>query len=67
MLTKEQYISYVADALEIIPADITVHRLTGDAPKELLIEPQWSRDKKSVLNGINMELKKRGTWQGIKC
>lgn len=63
-MSKEDYINTVADALEIIPAEITIHRLTGDAPADLLIEPLWSRDKKSVLNGINMELKRRGTFQG---
>ncbi len=65
-LEKEEYISMIADALEIIPADVTIHRLTGDAPKETLLAPLWSRDKKSVLNGINMELKRRSSCQGGK-
>lgn len=65
-MSKDDYINTVADALEIIPPDITIHRLTGDAPKDSLIAPLWSRDKKSVLNGINMELKKRGTLQGCR-
>jgi hypothetical protein len=64
-MDKNEYINTVADALEIIPKQITIHRLTGDAPPDLLIEPRWSCDKKSVLNGINMELKQRGTLQGI--
>lgn len=66
-MLKEDYINIVADALEIIPPEITIHRLTGDAPKDALIAPLWSRDKKSVLNGINMELKKRGTIQGYRA
>lgn len=66
VLEKEEYISLIADALEIIPPQITIHRLTGDAPKDLLLAPLWSRDKKSVLNGINMELKKRGSCQGSR-
>ena len=65
-MEKDDYVNVVADALEIIPPDITIHRLTGDAPRDLLIAPLWSRDKKSVLNGINMELKKRGTMQGSR-
>lgn len=65
-LEKEEYISMIADALEIIPAHITIHRLTGDAPKETLLAPLWSRDKKSVLNGINMELKRRSSYQGSR-
>lgn len=66
-MEKNDYISAVADALELIPPDITIHRLTGDAPHDALIAPLWSRDKKSVLNGINMELKKRGTIQGSRA
>ena len=66
-LEKEEYISMIADALEIIPADVTIHRLTGDAPKETLLAPLWSRDKKSVLNGINMELKRRSALQGSRA
>ncbi len=66
-MEKDDYISTVADALELIPSNVTIHRLTGDAPHDSLIAPLWSRDKKSVLNGINMELKKRGTMQGSRA
>ena len=66
VLEKTDYISWIADALEIIPPQVTIHRLTGDAPKEALLAPLWSRDKKSVLNSINMELKKRGSCQGSR-
>ena len=41
-----------------------VHRLTGDAPRDLLIGPTWSLKKWEVLNGIDAELKRRDTWQG---
>ncbi|MCI8283830.1 MAG: TIGR01212 family radical SAM protein [Firmicutes bacterium] len=66
-LEKTEYVSLIADALEIIPENITIHRLTGDAPKNTLIAPMWSTDKKSVLNNINMELKKRGSLQGCRA
>ncbi len=65
-LEKDVYINLVVDALELLPPEITIHRLTGDAPRNLLIAPRWSTDKKSVLNGIDAELKRRGSWQGIK-
>ena len=35
---------------------MVVHRLTGDPPKKLLIEPKWAQDKKKVLNTINAAL-----------
>lgn len=66
MLTKEEYIDLVISALEIIPEDIVIHRVTGDGPKNLLIAPKWSGDKKSVLNELHKALKQKETWQGRK-
>lgn len=62
---KEEYIRLVVDILERLPQNLTIHRLTGDSPKEDLIAPLWSIDKRSVLNGIQKEFKRRGSFQGI--
>jgi len=62
--TEEAYIDLVIKCLEHLSPDITVHRLTGDGPKALLIAPLWSSRKKSVLNEIHRQLKERNTWQG---
>jgi len=64
-LALEEYIALVVDILEKLPREITIHRLTGDAPANQLIAPLWSRDKHAVLNGIQKEFKARGTFQGI--
>ncbi|MCG8483096.1 MAG: TIGR01212 family radical SAM protein [Clostridia bacterium] len=65
-LKKEAYISLIVDALEILHPEITIHRLTGDAPWKHLVAPKWSTDKRGILNGIDAELKRRKSWQGIK-
>lgn len=62
--TQEEYIQLIVELLERIPPDIIIHRLTGDGPRELLVEPKWSTAKMTVLNGINRELKHQNTWQG---
>lgn len=62
--SPEEYISLVCDLLEIIPEDITIHRLTGDVPRKLLVAPEWSYKKRTILNGIAHELKSRGSYQG---
>lgn len=67
MMTMDEYISLVCDALEIIPRKVTIHRLTGDPPPDLLIAPEWTLYKRNVLNGINRELKRRGTVQGCRA
>lgn len=61
---KEEYINLVIDALEIIPQNITIHRVTADAPRHLLIAPEWGYEKRSILNGISKEFKHRGSYQG---
>lgn len=64
LMSQEDYIQLTADQIERLPASITIHRLTGDGPAELMIGPMWSMNKWSVLNGIDDELKRRGSWQG---
>ena len=63
VLTKEEYVKIVCDQIEELNDTITIHRLTGDAKKEDLIEPLWTLKKVSVLNDIDKELDKRGTYQ----
>ncbi|MEG1292162.1 MAG: TIGR01212 family radical SAM protein, partial [Lachnospiraceae bacterium] len=64
LLTQEEYCSLIADSLELLPPHMTIHRLTGDGPKKLLIGPLWSSGKRNVLNEIQKTLKNRDTWQG---
>jgi len=57
-LSMEEYFALIAKALNIIPDDIVIHRLTGDGPKKLLIAPLWSADKKHVHNELKKYLLK---------
>ena len=60
----EEYISFLSECLEHLPATTVIHRLTGDGPKNLLIAPLWSGDKKRVLNTLNSYLKEHDIRQG---
>lgn len=66
-LGKEEYVDILCDCVNAIPANVVIHRLTGDAPKKLLIEPKWSADKKSVLNLITKTFNERNVIQGSKA
>lgn len=66
LLTKEEYTELVCDQIEIMSPDIVIERVTGDGSKDTLIAPLWTCDKRSVLNGIDKELKRRNTFQGIR-
>ena len=50
VLSMEEYFEILEYVLERTPKDMVIHRLTGDGPKKILIAPQWSADKKNVLN-----------------
>ena len=64
ILTKEEYLSLVCRALTYIPPEIVIHRLTGDGPKADLIAPQWSGNKKDVLNSLNKLITEKKIRQG---
>ena len=60
----EEYIDFVIDCVECLPPELTIHRLTGDGPKSLLLAPLWSGNKRLVLNTLHRRFKERNTWQG---
>lgn len=64
ILSLEEYIDIVISCLEILSPDIVIHRVTGDGPKNLLIAPTWSLDKRRVLNTLHKEMSRRNAWQG---
>ena len=66
VLSLEEYTDIICNAIEYLPKNVVVHRITGDGDKKLLIAPMWSGDKKKVLNYINKELDKRNIVQGSK-
>ncbi|MGB4944166.1 MAG: TIGR01212 family radical SAM protein, partial [Trichococcus flocculiformis] len=65
LLEKDEYVGLVCDQLEVIPEEIVIHRITGDAPRDTLVGPIWSLKKWEVLNAIDHELERRNTYQGI--
>lgn len=58
-LEPDEYYQLVADALELLPENVVIHRLTGDGAKRDLIAPKWSGDKKRVLADMNRVLRAR--------
>jgi uncharacterized protein len=64
ILSLTEYVDIVSDQIELLRPDIVLERLTGDAPKALLIAPEWTLKKFVVTNGIDKELRRRKSWQG---
>ena len=51
-------------AVSMLPQNIVIHRLTGDAPRNLIIGPMWSLKKWEVLNAIDAKFKNDNIYQG---
>jgi len=64
LLTHEEYVNIVCQALELLNPDIVIHRLTGDGKKSDLIEPLWTLNKLKVLSDIDKNMKASESYQG---
>ena len=65
-LSEEEYFKLIAQAVELLPQNVVVHRLTGDGPKNLLIAPLWTANKRVVLNNMENYFTKYGVFQSKK-
>ena len=63
-LALEDYITSVVYILKHISPQIIIHRISGDAPKDLLVAPKWNLHKKWIINGINKALQQQNVIQG---
>ncbi|MFT8347799.1 TIGR01212 family radical SAM protein [Clostridium saccharoperbutylacetonicum] len=63
-LSQEDYVELITEGITLLPKDMIVHRLTGDAPRNLLIGPMWSLKKWEVLNSIDKVMEENDLWQG---
>ena len=64
VMDLEEYLDLVIDCIALLPPELVIHRITGDGPKNLLIAPLWSANKRLVLNSLTRRFKERGITQG---
>lgn len=62
--TMDEYFILLSKLLSHLRPDIVAHRLTGDGPKNLLVAPMWTGNKRLVLNTMQKYLKNADIWQG---
>ena len=58
LLSMEEYTDLVAESIRLLPEEMILHRMTGDGPGNLLVAPDWVRNKKKVLNTIHRKIAK---------
>ncbi len=64
-LELPEYLELIGDCLKILPQETVIHRISGDGPKSILIAPEWSGNKRLVLNSIAKYLKEHHIFQGM--
>lgn len=65
-ISLEEYLESVNYILTHISPDLVIHRVSGDAPKDLLVAPKWNSHKKWIINGLDKLLKEKDLWQGME-
>ncbi len=63
-LSFEEYMQDLIYIISHLKPDFVIHRISGDAPKDILLAPSWNTHKKWVLNELNRRLKEQDLWQG---
>ena len=64
-LELDEYFESCAYVLTHINPNIVIHRISGDAPKDLLVAPDWNSHKKWIMNGLNKFLRENDLYQGM--
>lgn len=64
-ISLEYYIETATYILTHINPKIIIHKISGDAPKNLLLAPSWNSHKKWILNGIDKYMRENNLYQGI--
>lgn len=63
-ITLDYYLDALTYVITHVRPDLIIHRISGDAPKDLLVAPKWNLHKKWILNGFAKRLKDENLWQG---
>lgn len=64
LMEPDEYVSAVCDFLEHTRKDVVILRLVSDARDDVLVAPKWINNKLHIIDLINAEFERRGTWQG---
>ena len=67
LLELDEYAKIVSEQLRYFSTDVIIHRVTGDAPKDLLLGPKWTLKKFVVLNEIDKHMRALNIFQGDLC
>jgi radical SAM protein (TIGR01212 family) len=64
LMGQDDYVQTVVDFLELLPPTMVIERISGDAPPDYFVGPDWCLDKPAVKRAIEAEFVRRGSYQG---
>lgn len=62
--TLAEYADAASEVLARLSPDVIVHRITGDCPKDMLVAPEWNKNKNEIIAAVNSAMEKKGYKQG---
>lgn len=65
--SQVEYVETVVDFIERLPPSVVVERVSGEAPPNYFVGPEWCLQKAAVRLAIDAEFRRRDTWQGRRC
>ena len=63
-LDLDDYIETLIDIMTHLNPNLIIHRISGDAPKDILVAPYWNSHKMWILHGFEKRFRARDLWQG---
>ena len=66
-LTLEEYVHIVCEQIKLFPPELIIQRVTGDGGRDVLLAPDWSLKKFTVMNEIDKTFARENSYQGINC
>ena len=64
-ISLDYYLECATYILTHINPNVIIHRISGDAPKDLLLAPEWNSHKKWIINGLDKLMREQDLWQGM--
>jgi uncharacterized protein len=64
LMDRDSYVRTIVDFLELLPPNVVIERISGEAPPDYFVGPSWCLDKPAVRQAIDAEFIRRETWQG---
>ena len=62
--TLSEYADAASELLARISPDVIIHRITGDCPRDMLVAPEWNKNKTEIISAVNSAMTKKGYKQG---